>query len=221
MLRNFLTLLCLSACTLAHAGNILLNGDFETGNINNWTFFTTTNGDLGCPNFCGVALFDTTGTGATNALKLNVGSSAGGVSNGGGISQTINLATSGIYSFFANIASQDDVSGQINGSPGTFSILIDGTTLATNTLGGGGGFSTSFQIFTGTLSGAVNLTSGSHSFQVLVTRPFANGGNATPQQYVDNISLSTSATPEPATFGLAAVTLIGLGTIRRRGQKSR
>jgi len=134
-----------------------------------------------------------------------------GQPEGGGLNQTFVLGAPGVYSFFANIGSQDDADGQINGDAGTYSILIDGTTLASDDLGG---FLTVNQINLGTLSGLVSLSAGPHTLEVLITRDFTGGATASPDEYVDNISLS--AVPEPGTFGLVALAIFGVAFSRQK-----
>ena len=214
-----LTLTLAASMTSMRAGNVLLNSDFESGNLNGWAAFVTPHGSSGGSGFPAVISFNTTGSGSSLAAEFNVGkSSASTNSEGGWIQQGLTLATGGTYTFFANIASQDDASGQVNGDPGTFSIVIDGVTLATNQLGGGAGFTSAFQILNGTLSGTANLSAGGHTFEVLITRTSFNGGDSTPTEFVDNVSLTSTATPEPASFGLMALPLLGLAAsfVRRR-----
>ena len=202
----------LSAGVMARATNLLTNGDFETGVLTPWTAFTTVNGTNGT-GLPAVNSFDTTGSGATLAAQFDVGEATFDTTQqGGGLTQGFTAPAAGTYNFFANIASQDDPDGLVNGNAGTFSILIDGTTLTSDNLGA---FATANQIIRATLSGAVALAAGGHTFEILVTRPFTSGGTDTPQEFFDNISVS-SAAPEPATFALAALALLGFGCYRLR-----
>jgi hypothetical protein len=201
----------LSAGVIAHGTNLLTNGDFETGVLTPWTVFTTSNGTNGA-GLPAVNSFDTTGSGATLAAQFNVGEvTVTGLQEGGGLTQGFTAPAAGIYNFFANIASLDDPDGQINGAAGTFSILIDGTTVDSDNLGA---FASANQILRGTLGGAVSLTAGAHTFEILITRPFTSASSATPQEFIDNLSIS-SAAPEPGTFALAALALLGFGVYRR------
>jgi hypothetical protein len=150
---------------------------------------------------------------ASLAVQLSVGeNSYTGLPEGGGIEQNFALSSGGTFDFFANIASQNTFDLP-NADAGTFSILIDGAALASSVLGNFTYPCTGDcnQTITGTLSGAVALAAGSHTFEVLITRDFLCCGDV--GEYVDNISLSE--VPEPATFGMAALALAGLAQHRR------
>ncbi len=207
----------LSTVMTANAANVIVNGDFQTGSLTPFSTFTTTNGTLGGTGFPAVTSFNTTGSGASLAAQFDVGAvTSTGLPAGGGLTQTFSLASGGTFTYFANIAAQDDQDGQVNEDAGTYSIIIDGVTVGSQSLGG---FSSANQILTGILTGSVSLTAGSHTFEFLITRDFLSSGTATPTEYVDNISLS-SAAPEPATLALSALTLIGLSALRFRRNQS-
>jgi hypothetical protein len=145
--------------------------------------------------------FDTTGSGASDAAHFNVGAvTFDGTLQGGGLTQSVLVSTPGLYTFSADIASQDDANGAVNSAAGLFSILIDGAQRTSIDLGP---FSSPFQILRGTLSGSTSLSSGSHTFAIEITRPFISLQGATPDQYVDNLMLNAPvapAVPEPATW---------------------
>src|SRR5579862_982212 len=209
-----LGVLMVAAPPAATAGPILANGDFQTGLLMPWTTFTTANGSIDdSPH---IVPFNTTGDMASLAVQLSVGeNSYTGLPEGGGIEQNFALSSGGTFDFFANIASQNTFDLP-NADAGTFSILIDGAALASSVLGNFTYPCTGDcnQTITGTLSGAVALAAGSHTFEVLITRDFLCCGDV--GEYVDNISLSQ--VPEPATFGMAALALAGLA-LRRRNRK--
>jgi hypothetical protein len=188
--------------------DIITNGNFQTGTLAGWTVFTTSNGSngAGLPN---VVSFNTTGGGASDAAHFNVGEATfDGLPRGGGLSQTIVAPVSGSYTLTEDFASMATAA---NEDAGTFSIIIDGTSVATDSLG----FISNDQTLRGNFDETVNLTAGSHTFETEITRVFQNSSN-TPDQFLDNISLS-AATPEPASLLLLGTGLMALaGRWRRR-----
>jgi hypothetical protein len=190
----------------------ITNGGFETGDLTGWTPFVTANGS-GLPD---VISFNATGTGASFAAHFDVGevTFTGLLQEGGGLTQTVVVPVAGLYTTTAAIASQDDADGQVNGAAGVFSILIDGTLVASDDLGG---FSSSFQILRGSLSGSINLAAGPQTFEILITRPYLSGGTATPDEYVDNVTLGK--VPEPCTLTLFGTAMAALGLLVRRRKK--
>src|SRR5271170_3310244 len=115
------------------SADTITNGNFETGTLVGWTVFTTSNGRNGdgLPN---VLPFNTAGDGVSDAAHFNVGeASFDFTQQGGGLSQTITAPVNGLYTLTEDFASQDNLG--INVDAGTFSILIDGTTVAMDSLG--------------------------------------------------------------------------------------
>ena len=203
---QFLTGLALAAMTLAPFNSTaraeFINGDFETGDLTGWTTFTTANGTLGDA-LPSVDLFDTT-NGPSLAAHFNVGDAVyPQLQEGGGLLQHLVLGP-GSYTFTADIASEDDPNGKINGAAGIFSLLIDGTQLAQVDLGG---FTALNPILRGNLSASFDLaTEGTHEFEILITRPYGSGGDQTPQEFVDNMVLvDPPSLAEPSNLGLVAV----------------
>jgi hypothetical protein len=202
------------------AQNLLLNGDFQTGNLNYWTLFATPNGNLG-PGLPNVMPFDTAGTGtATDAAQFQVGETeynqaTGHTSQGGGFYQAFNC-TAGQYIISGDVAALC-INGLGNADAGTFSILIDGNSVTGIGLGG----IANNQTLRGTLDTTVSLGGGLHIFQLEITRPWLNGGSygGTPLEYVDD--LSVIPVPEPRgllPLGVAALLLAGLR--RKMGKTS-
>jgi hypothetical protein len=122
------------AVTLVASAAPVVNGDFETGDLTGWTTFTTANGTIGTP---AVVSFDTTGTGASNAAKFNVGRQVlgSGAPEGGGIHQSVNTAA-GEFDVSADVAVRLEAAAEIDASScGSFELLVDGAVVAGHDFG--------------------------------------------------------------------------------------
>jgi hypothetical protein len=171
----------------AHSQNLLTNGDFATFSLAPWVPFTTSNGTNG-PNLPNVLKVNNQGGAPTYVAHFNVGEvDFDETQQGGGINQSFQVTTAGTYNVFATIGSQDDKDGEQNEDAGAFSILIDGVTVATKSLGA---FGSAHQTIQSTLSGSVNLAAGSHTFEILITRDALAGQTATPNEAVTNLSVA-------------------------------
>ena len=183
----------------------LANGDFETGDFTGWTTFVTPNGGIGSPHGAtgpaGVALFDTTGSGASYAAHFSVGEIAGqiggGPPEGGGIYQSVTVSAEATYVLSADIATF----GGFNADCGTYALMVDGGVVASHDFGFCGAVGT----YRSTLSATAALGAGSHEIRILITRRF--GPDFTMTQYVDNVTLAPLDSTAPTITVPAPITV--------------
>ncbi len=122
-----------SVGTAMAQSNLLVNGDFATGDLTGWTTFTTDHGTLGPPQLPRVEPFDLTAPGISSpSVQFQVGYiGVGGGDQGGGIFQDVNLSSGGTYSLSADIAAS---SPGVNAQGGDFELLFDGTVVASDSI---------------------------------------------------------------------------------------
>jgi len=162
--------------------DLVVNGDFETGDLTGWTVFTTPNGVAWN---AGVESFDTTGSGASNAARFSVGQASYVADDwqGGGIYQEITAPAGPWEISSVAIAAWDGIGG--NAQAGLFELLVDGTVVDSHDFGPIGE-----ETLRDTLSATgIFATSGSHEIRIRITRPYTIDMVTTPYQYVDNVNL--------------------------------
>lgn len=142
----------------------VVNGDFETGDFNGWTLFSTENGVV-LPT---VAPFDLDGDGvSTSSAQLTVGQSVFegfDVQRGGGIVQQVAFGE-GILAISAEVASHFPFSF-CNGDGGTVQLLVDDAVVAAHSFGEICGPITLHE----RLAASVSVTAGVHEIRVLAMR---------------------------------------------------
>jgi hypothetical protein len=199
--------------------DLLVNGDFQTGDLTGWTTFTTADGSngTGLPD---VVSFDTSGTGASLAAHFNIGQAVfvSGQQEGGGIFQDV-ATGAGTFTITGLLASQDSPLGP-NSQLGIFSVLVDGVTEQTIDLGRSPAADAivrnSFDVTFGI------ATAGTHEIQFLITRPFTSGLGNSPEQYLDNLTLNgpSPSVPEPSSLALCGLGGLGLAALARRRRRA-
>jgi hypothetical protein len=219
LLSVFAALILLSLASPAHAD--FINGNFQTGDLTGWTVFTTphgTNGTLDFEPLPNVVSFNTTGSGASLAAQFNVGQANGNGTGqqGGGIFQDVNL-TAGTHTLTGVFASTNDQGAGLNVDAGTFSVLVDGVTEQSDSLGG---FSSVPQTLRGSFDVTFTTTAGVHAIDFQITRGYETENGATPLEYLDNLSVTgTASVPEPASLMLFACGAVGLISYNWRRRK--
>ncbi|HLX72336.1 MAG TPA: hypothetical protein VKV04_22180 [Verrucomicrobiae bacterium] len=192
----------------------LYNGNFETGDFSGWTEFNTVNGGTSVYQ---VVQFDTAGTGTPSyAAEFEAGEVSGGIGGGGlgqgaGIYQNVSLGA-GTLNIFLDIAA---LSPANQADAGTFQLLVDGNVVASDAMGAIG-FN---QTLRSTLSYSGNITAGTHQIAVDIRRGYGTEYPDTPYEFLDNITLTGTAVPEPNAallFAMAGVCVIPMRAIAKR-----
>lgn len=191
----------------AGATNLLVNGSFQDGTFNGWTVGQTSNGTWGqgYPIVTGWPL-----GGGLNAAKGEVGEvNFDGTYQGGTLMQTFTSGAGAATLSFDWAAMGDGVNQNADG--GLFELILDGTILNQHDVG----TINPNDLLNGTLSANVNLTAGSHTFEIDILRPYISSFQNTPYQYVTNADVEGTV-PEPGSLILMGSGVLGLAGILRR-----
>jgi hypothetical protein len=168
------------------------------------------------PQSASVVSFNTTGSGASNALFLNAGKVNGPYNaapgEGGGVTQTFNTA-GGLASFSADIAFLFTRTSGTIGGLGLMSVLLDGVVMDSYSFGDVDGGPITLR---GELDFTTVLSAGQHTLSLQSTRLFAPARGVA-SQYFDNVSLDvTAAVPEPSTWAMFILGFAGVGFLAYR-----
>jgi hypothetical protein len=196
----------------AWGANLLTNGDFETGNFNGWTWTPTTFAE---PTMTpSVVSFDTSGTGASLAFRVNPGTDVShygiGQDEGGALSQSVPMVGGTTYHIQvgASAIMKVGISPNVNG--GRIRLMIDGNLLwdwSVDFIDQGSTLRNSFH------GDYTPIVGGNKTVSLLFTRTFQN---FSPSMYhfVDN--LSVSPVPEPSSIALVTIAVLCVMAVWRR-----
>jgi hypothetical protein len=192
------------------AAGVLVNGDFETGNLSGWTPYTT-NSDV-MPT---VDLFDTSHSGTPSyCASFHAGNNQGNFSIGGaGIFQDFFAPLQGNLTLELDAAAYDPYLGPL-ATAGVITLFFDHVAVASVDFGSITGYETKYAHLTATIP---LVEAGTHELRIQATK-WGIIVWYTAYQYVDNVTVKGSAIPEPSTWSLLAlgVALLGSGHLRRR-----
>jgi hypothetical protein len=204
-----------STTSNAATQNLILNGDFSTGNFTDWGEFATANGAF----HQSVSSFDVTGSGASLAAAFVTGQNmfVAGDQQGGGITQDFTTAGPVTGTLSANFA-LSNTAGTNNLDGGTITVFLDGKVEFILSASGGIDADTTARA---SFSTSATLASGTHQLEISFTRAFQQDFDMT--DWVDNVAFDVPvATPLPAALPLFATGIGGLGLLGwRRKRKAR
>ncbi len=191
----------------ASADNLLINGSFEDGTFSHWTLGTTSNGSAG-DGFPIVAPWPLDNN--INSWKGEVGEvNFTGLYEGATLSQTFDSTYTLATLSFQYVAMG---AGGTNQDGGDFRLILDGTVLQDFDVG----TIDPNQIISGSLSADVDLSAGTHTFEIDVLRRYLTSPGATPYQFVTGADVEPYILPEPGSLVLMGSGVLGLAGVLRR-----
>lgn len=207
----------LACCAVVGAGIAspavagVLNGNFETGDLTNWTITFTPGGTTAVMN---VESFDIDGPGplgSSLAARFSVGRAAGVTTGNQGImmTQLASVVAGNAYQIDFDWAAWRPAGQGSNTQGGIFDIIVNGVSIANALAGATSGAAPRFGHLTGNF---VAAATGEIEVGVMITRPFTVPTPTAPTlfQFIDNFTM----VPTPGTTALFA--LAGLAGVRRR-----
>jgi hypothetical protein len=206
ILRHLFAGTVLLAALSAHGQ--LINGNFATGDFTGWTQLNTPNGTN---SLAQVTQFDITGTGVpVNCAEFEVGNITGSSDAGAGIYQDVTLGA-GQINISLDIAATTPVNAG-NYDAGTFELLLNGTVVASDSLGE----IAANQTIRSSLDYEGSISAGTDQIEIEMLRTYVSVDSYTPLQYLSDIQLSVTPAPEPSSVVICGAALLTLFLFRRR-----
>lgn len=205
---SILSIIALCFFTKFAQAGLIINGDFETGNLAGWNFVT--DADAYSEQVAEVASFN-----GSNAFRMNTGSNRVGIEAGGTLTQSVFVTSGTKYQFSADLLAIQNHDGGDNVDGGTITASINGLDIHTfdiARINSGVTLLDSFIAdYTASITGLVDVS-------FYFSRQYLNRQDPVIYHYLDNVNLATAiaSVPEPASLSLMLLGLIILLFSRRK-----